>query len=545
MPTEILDEGEAGRRLRHSLRTLLNHLVGYGDILTQEAKDQGDAELFSLYGRISAAILELSDKALSYFLSPPDAAAQSEERARLERGVYGLLYDIIALIQTAKRRIGTEGEGAFLPDTEKLLEAANAIVELFENRLESPEGETRIPDAQLPSFERMDLPPAPQSGRILVVDDNPFNRELLSRHLERQGHVVCQAPGGREALALLHEAPFDIVILDVMMPGMNGYQLLERLKSDERLGDLYVIVISSLADTESIARCIQLGAEDYLPRDFEPVILKARIESCLEKKSLKAKEKLYTAAVLETERLLRAELQEGAAYVRGLLPPKIDREKLRTDWLFVPSLSLGGDVFGYHAIEGGKLAIYLIDVSGHGIEAALFSVTLMNLLKSQVLPDTDFGDPASVLNRLNESFRMEEQNNLYFTAWYGVWAPLAGSLSYASAGAPPAVLVSPEGEVTRLETGCAAVGIDQDSRYEAKRLVLRRGSTLSLFSDGIYEVRTKDGGMLGLDAFIDILASSAPRGKRLDLSTLLKLVRDLSADERFDDDVSIVELCLG
>jgi phosphoserine phosphatase RsbU/P len=545
MPDEILGEGEDRRHLRHLLRTLLNHLVGYGDILTQEAKDEDDTELSDLYGRISAAALELSDKALSYFLSSPDEASPPEKKARLERSVYNILYDIIALIQTAKRRIATQAKGAFLPDTEKLLEAANAIVELFERGLESPEAATKTLDAQAPRFERMDLSPAPQSGRILIVDDNLFNRELLSRHLERQGHVVCEATGGSEALALLREAPFDIVILDVMMPGMNGYQLLERLKSDERLGDLYVIIISSLDDTESIARCIQLGAEDYLPRDFEPVILKARIESCLEKKNLKAKEKLYMAAVLETERLLRAELQEGAAYVRGLLPPRLSREDLKTDWLFVPSLSLGGDVFGYHAIEGGKLAIYLIDVSGHGIEAALFSVTLMNLLKSQVLPHTNFGDPASVLHRLNESFSMEEQNNLYFTAWYGVWDPLSDSLTYASAGSPPAVLMSPAGEVTRLETDCAAVGIDQDSRYEAKRRVIQRGSTLSLFSDGIYEVRTKDGGMLGLDAFIDILTSSAPQGKRLGLSTLLKLVRDLSADERFADDVSIVELCLG
>ena len=171
------------------------------------------------------------------------------------------------------------------------------------------------------------------------------------------------------------------------------------------------------------------------------------------------------------------------------------------------------------------------------IASILPAAVLSALFASAIL----LGSPAIERSRAS----MEEQNNLYFTAWYGVWDPLSGGLSYASAGAPPAVLVSPDGEVTRLETGCAAVGIDQDSRYEAKRLALRRGSTLSLFSDGIYEVRTKDGGMLGLDAFIDILANSAPRGKRLDLETLLKLVRDLSADERFDDDVSIVELCLG
>ncbi|MBL8968890.1 MAG: response regulator, partial [Spirochaetaceae bacterium] len=362
--------GSAERRgLRHSIRTFLNHIAGYGDILMQEAEDSGEAELCGIYDRIRGGALELRESAIPCFLAPEEGGPAKEARESYEKRVYASLFDIIALVQTARRRILDGHIQRFLPDTDKILEAANCIVEIFEERIEGglPFVEREEGEQASPSDEaQFSLPPAPRSGRILVVDDNLFNRELLSRHLERQGHVVCQASDGTEALALLREAPFDVLVLDVMMPGMNGYQLLERLKSDEKLKDLYVIVISALDDTKSIARCIQLGAEDYLPREFEPVILKARIESCLEKKSLKDKEQLYVAAVMETERRLRAELQEGAAYVRGLLPPRLDRPGLKTDWLFIPSLSLGGDVFGYHAIEGGRLALYLIDVSGHG-----------------------------------------------------------------------------------------------------------------------------------------------------------------------------------
>ncbi len=547
MPNEDFPGADERRGIRHSVRTFLNHIAGYGDILRQEAEDSGEAGLCETYDGIRQAALELRELALPFFLEPSEGGIAEEDRPERERAIYGALYDIIALIQGAKRRGDAEWTSRFLPDTEKILEAANGIVEIFEERLEAHRDfvEEYEPEALPVGLGDVELPPAPKAGRILVVDDNLFNRELLGRHLERQGHVVCQAADGASSLEILRHAPFDVLVLDVMMPGMNGYQLLEAVKADERLKDLYVIVISALDDTKSIARCIQLGAEDYLPREFEPVILKARIESCLEKKSLKDKEELYVAAVMETERRLRAELQEGAAYVRGLLPPRLPGPGLKSDWVFIPSLSLGGDVFGYHAIEGGRVALYLIDVSGHGIEAALFSVTLMNMLKTQVLPRADFGEPSSVLERLNASFRMEEQNNLYFTAWYGVWDPATRELAYASAGAPPAVLLLPGGGVEQLETGGMIVGVDEGAEYRSERMVLPAGSSLYLFSDGIYEIRTQDGSVLGIEAFVGLLAGLAARGRGPLLPALIESVRGLAKKRRFEDDVSMLEFVFG
>ncbi len=201
-----------------------------------------------------------------------------------------------------------------------------------------------------PSSPTSSSTPAPRPGRILVVDDNLFNRELLSRHLERQGHQVRAAADGLAALELLRSEPFDVAIIDVMMPGMNGYQLLERMRAEEALRGVHAIVISSLEDTQIIARCIQLGAEDYLPREFEPVILKARIESCLEKKRMKEEQELFVAALVEAQERLSAELRGGASYVRSLLPERLALPDLATDWEFIPSASLGGDVFGYHLL---------------------------------------------------------------------------------------------------------------------------------------------------------------------------------------------------
>src|SRR5512132_1940677 len=124
-------------------------------------------------------------------------------------------------------------------------------------------------------------------SRILVVDDNEANRDMLSRRLARQGHGVEMAAGGQEALQRLGAEPFDLVLLDIMMPEMNGYEVLERLKADEHLRHTPVIMISAVDQLESVVRCIELGAEDYLPKPFNPILLRARVGATLEKKRLR------------------------------------------------------------------------------------------------------------------------------------------------------------------------------------------------------------------------------------------------------------------
>ena len=421
--SSFLDSKAAAQR---AARTQLNHILGYAEMLRLDALEDGHEELASLFVTIGETAGALRVPLADRLEGRPGGASQEI----LDHEIYGILYALVALIQDARGRATAEGDRNLGHVADKLLEAGNSILELLAaasgpspgaepDEKQGPKDE-ETPGLPRPSLAAIELVSAPRPGRILVVDDNLFNRELLSRHLERQGHEVRAAGDGLAALELLRTEPFDVAIIDVMMPGMNGYQLLERMRAEEKLSGVHAIVISDLEDTQIIARCIQLGAEDYLPREFEPVILKARIESCLEKKRMKEEQELYVAALVEAQDKLRQELRGGASYVRSLLPERLSLPEISTDWEFIPSASLGGDVFGYHILGGnedgvglGKLAVYLIDVSGHGIEAALFSVTLMNMLKTQVLPGADFSNPASVLEKLNSSFRMEEQNNLY------------------------------------------------------------------------------------------------------------------------------------
>ena len=156
----------------------------------------------------------------------------------------------------------------------------------------------------------------PEKGRVLVVDDNEVNRDLLARRVRRQGHTVAIAEDGVEALELLEKQPFDLVLLDIMMPRMNGYQVLEHLKNDPNLRHIPVIVISAVDDINSVVECIELGAEDYLPKPFNAVLLTARISNCLEKKRLRDQERFY----LEQ---LQAEKERSERLLLSILPMPI------------------------------------------------------------------------------------------------------------------------------------------------------------------------------------------------------------------------------
>jgi adenylate cyclase len=155
-------------------------------------------------------------------------------------------------------------------------------------------------------------------AKVLVVDDTEMNRDMLCSLLEADGHKSAVAENGRLALELLKAKPFDLVLLDVMMPEMNGYQVLEHVKSDSSLRDIPVIVLSALDEIGSVVRCIELGAEDYLPKPFDPVLLRARIGACLEKKHLRDQEILLRNELEEWNKTLEERVQEQVTQLERL-----------------------------------------------------------------------------------------------------------------------------------------------------------------------------------------------------------------------------------
>jgi sigma-B regulation protein RsbU (phosphoserine phosphatase) len=221
----------------------------------------------------------------------------------------------------------------------------------------------------------------------------------------------------------------------------------------------------------------------------------------------------YLSQLVDHQKVLINELTQAASYVHSLLPRPLQAPPIQTRWRFTPSSKLGGDCFGYNWIDDNHFAVYLLDVSGHGVGAALLSVSVMNALRAQALPRTDFRDPANVLASLNEAFPMEEQNGKYFTIWYGLFDQAKRRLTYASAGHPPALLLPSElGNATpirELGMNSFAIGVIPNVSFASATTGVVPSSRLYVFSDGAYEVEKADGSLMHRHELIKFLTSPA------------------------------------
>ncbi len=231
-------------------------------------------------------------------------------------------------------------------------------------------------------------------AHVLVVDDNEVNRDLLARRLQREGHRVGLAVDGLDALAKLRADAFDLVLLDIMMPGMDGYQVLEQLKADEALRHVPVILISALNDTDNMVKGISLGADDYLPKPFNPHILRARVNASLARKRLRDCEQLY-ARSLEREMDIAREIQAG------FLPRRLP---VYSGWdmaaYFQPARQVGGDFYDAFSLHGGqRFAVVMADVCDKGVGAALFMALFRSFTRAFAERMNFLGDDAHPWSR--------------------------------------------------------------------------------------------------------------------------------------------------
>lgn len=373
---------------------------------------------------------------------------------------------------------------------------------------------------------------------VLVVDDVEDNRIVLAYSLKRMGCQVQSAIHGKQALEMMQNTPFDLVLLDIMMPELDGFGVLQAMKTDPGLRRIPVIIISALDDMQSTVRCIKLGAEDYLHKPFDPVLLKARVGASLEKKMLRDQERKYYDALMQSQKQLSQQLSEASRYVQSLLPAP-QPGLVQIDWRFLPSDQLGGDSFGYHWLDANHLAVYLLDVRGHGVGAALLAVSVMNVLRAGTLPAVNFLEPGEVLSGLNHAFPMQKQNGKFFSIWYGIYDKRTRELHFANGGHPPALLwASDNKDLRQLKSQNLIIGVLPEAVFRSESVILTAGSRLFVFSDGAYEFSGPDGESGELDDFIEIL-KAIPGG---DLDLLVQKCAQIHGAPTFDDDFSILKI---
>lgn len=393
---------------------------------------------------------------------------------------------------------------------------------------------------------------------ILVIDDDPIIRRILQRMLQSQGYRVAIAETAADGLEQALAITPPVILCDWRLPGnVDGLEICRRLKENPDLSMSSFLLITAHAETASRVEALEAGADDLLMKPIDMAELKARVKSGMRLCQL-------TRDLKKQKQYLENELAEAASYVQSLLPQDTDKPPVKIQTRFLPSQQLGGDCFDFYWLDPDYLVMYLLDVSGHGLGAALLSTSVLNVLRSQSLPGTNFYRPDKVLESLNNMFQMTDQNEKYFTIWYGVYNRVNRQLMYASAGHPPAVLLSPYpaapessngakpvAETLRLRTPGMPIGMMPDTSYTWKRCSIPDDSYLYIFSDGVYEVPetavAETGEILGLDSFIDHIVK-CPRPGQLDQLISYATMPILGTDQdnaALLDDLSLIEINFG
>jgi sigma-B regulation protein RsbU (phosphoserine phosphatase) len=381
---------------------------------------------------------------------------------------------------------------------------------------------------------------------VLIIDDDPLIRLILKKALQEQGYSVVVAQRGEEGIEKAQQLRPALIICDWEMSGISGLEVCHFIKTHPNLSSTFFILLTARSAIVDRVKGLDTGADDFLLKPIEGSELRARVKAGL--RLYQANQELQKLAenLQAQQRLLEAELAEASDYLRSLLPnPLIGNVTI--DFRFLPSRQLGGDCFDYYWLDSDYLMIYLLDVSGHGLRAALPSVSIQNLLRTQSLQGTNFYQPSSVLKALNDVLQMENHEDQYFTIWYGVYNQKKRQLFYASAGHPPAILISQNEaklpQVRQLKTRGCAIGMFPDTKYVSERCEVDESSTLYIFSDGIYEITQANGTILGLEKFTEILTNYTLSSND-DLSVLLQKVMYLNQNHVFEDDCSLLQIKL-
>jgi phosphoserine phosphatase RsbU/P len=377
--------------------------------------------------------------------------------------------------------------------------------------------------------------------KILIVDDEPFNVDYLEQELEELDYATVSAANGQEALEKVSSDSPDLVLLDIMMPVMDGFEALTRLKADANTRDIPVIVISANSDLKSVVRGIELGAEDYLPKPFEPALLKARIATSLEKKHLRDIEQLYLKS-------MERELEIGREIQQGFLPselPKVDGWEIAA--YFKAAREVAGDFYDAFLLPDGNLLCVIGDVCDKGVGAALFMTLFRSLIRATATSDLSCNGrdvtelpPAERLSHIisftnNYIAEIHGEASMFATIFIGIFKPQSGVLTYMNCGHEPPFWVRIGCSITPLLRTGPLVGVIPEAGFATKEIALERGDLILAFTDGIPDAINENEESFGKERLLAILEGSHIPLDLLSQKIENQLHKFIDGAKQFDD----------
>jgi sigma-B regulation protein RsbU (phosphoserine phosphatase) len=381
------------------------------------------------------------------------------------------------------------------------------------------------------------MPAADSPGRLLVVDDVEMNRDLLSRRLKQQGHEVATAENGRQALEMIRADAFDLVLLDIMMPEMDGYQVLAEMMGDPVLKHVPVIMISAVTEMDSVVKCIEMGATDYLPKPFNPVLLKARVGATLEKKRLRDKEQLWAKS-------LERELEIGREIQKSFLPEELPRV---SGWeiaaRFTPARQVAGDFYDAFALPGrGGIGLVVADVCDKGVGAALFMALFRSLLRATATGDSSSAPESDTAAELLRTVRLTNdyiarthgRSCMFATLFFAALDPATGSLLYVNGGHEAPILFGADGVRSRLSPTGPAVGMMPEASFEVGEAHVGSGEGLLAFTDGVTDASGVSG-RYGEERLLALLAGPVASARSLLDSVESSVLAHAAGADQADD----------
>ncbi len=399
---------------------------------------------------------------------------------------------------------------------------------------------------------------SPDRGRLLVVDDNPDNLDMLSRRLRRCGFEVAVADHGRLALEHAAREAFDLVVLDIMMPDIDGLQVLEQLRRTHSVADLPVIMATAKDASDDVVKALELGANDYVTKPLDFPVLLARVRTQLALRNA-------TRALESANQRMKRDLDAGAKVQRALIPsaaPAIPG--IECAWLYEPCSELGGDTLDLFALEDGKLGLYLLDVSGHGVPAALLSVTLSRVLSPRgaglMLHDGNGVaesagtaapvrnghapalPPAIVAGRLNQRFPMDPATRQYFTILYAILDVAGRELRYVAAGHPGPIHLRAGHPATSFDSTGLAIGWLPDTPFAEQTLPTAPGDRFYFYSDGVVEAQSAADEFFELERFLALLERTREEPLQASLEALRAELAAWCGAAGPRDDVSVLAI---